>query len=156
MIATADSLRQRRGHPASKINGHFVCVAIVITLLGGWFAGVAVWSLKLPSKVLAAAKVEAQEKPYCIEAADTPVHSKIDLNALNMYARHDSGYTMYFHGLLVIGTGGDRKYMNWSYRQERFNPVSERAREGLHLDTKARCTPILNFGESLPLIRPPH
>jgi len=152
MIAAAHTLRKRRGYPASEVAGTFVFVVIISTLIGGWFTGVVLWSFKLPHTVLAAAETEADGKPYCIEAASDPVHSKLGLNALNMYARDDGGFTLYFHGLLVIQEEKGRKYMNWSYRQERFNEVSEASRKGMALDTSERCAPTQDFGNNLPLI----
>jgi hypothetical protein len=33
-------------------------------------------------------------------------------------------------------------YTNWSYRSGRFVPVSDHAREGLHLDKEAQCASV--------------
>lgn len=154
MIGVANSLRKRRGYIASKVTGIFVCSVIVCTLLGGWFAGVALWSLNLPPKILAAAEAEAQGKPYCIKAVNNPVKNKLGLNALNMYAGDSGGFTLFFHGLLVIQEENGRQYMNWSYRREKFDEVSEGIRKGMGLARSEHCTPIQDFGKKLPLIIP--
>jgi hypothetical protein len=62
-----------------------------------------------------------------------------------MRAPNADGWTFSFHALLVIGTGADRRYMNWSYRSGGLAPVTDHAREALHLDKEARCTPVAHF-----------
>lgn len=152
MILAANSLRKQRGHPAYKVTGIFVFTLIIGTLIGGWFTGVVLWSLKLPSQVLAAAIAEADGNPYCIEAASDTVRSKLSLNALNMYAHYSGGLTLHFHGLLVIQEEKGLKYMNWSYRQDRFDEVSEDVRRRMALDITERCVPSQDFDKKLPLI----
>lgn len=127
-----------------------IFMAIAIALLGGWFIGAYLWSIKIPSKVLAAAEVEAGKNAYCIEAAGELVQSKSDLNAFNMYVRDYNGWTMTFHGLLVIQEKTGRKYMNWSYRDNKFHLVSNRFLQNKSYDTKT-CTPVKNFGKNLSL-----
>lgn len=152
IIGLANSLRERRGYPAFKITGMFIYAVIVTTLLGGWLAGVVLWSFKLPSKVLAAAEAEAHGNPYCIKAVNSPVQSKLGLNALNMYAGDSAGYTWFFHCLLVIQEENNLKYMNWSYRQGKFDVISDDTRKDMGMARFENCTPIQGFGKKLPLI----
>jgi hypothetical protein len=152
MTAIANTRREKQEHSALHVVETFIFVTIVITLIGGWFAGVALWAFTLPPKVLAIAEDEADGHSYCIAAAGNPVRSRLGLNALNMYARDSEGYTWHFHGLLIIQEDESRKYMNWSYRQDRFNEISEETRKKLGFDISERCVPIQDFGANLPLI----
>jgi hypothetical protein len=122
----------------------FVYLGLTATLLGGWFCGVLIWSMLLPSRVIAAAEAAAQDRPYCIDLEKGPARSAGDLSGLNMRASNHDGWSWNFHALLVIGDT-DRRYMNWSYRTGRFEPVSDSAREGLHLERIAQCAPKIHF-----------
>jgi hypothetical protein len=114
-------------------------------LFGGWVVGVLAWSSLLPPRVIAAAEAAAGDRPYCIDVDGRPARAAGDLDALSMRATNAQGWTFSFHALLVIGEGADRRYMNWSYRSGGFQPVSDHAREGLHLDKEARCRPAAHF-----------
>jgi hypothetical protein len=55
--------------------------------------------------LVAAAKSEAVDQPYCIEADGQPAQRADDLTGLGMRARNEGGWTFSFHALLVIGAG---------------------------------------------------
>lgn len=137
-------IRMWRWSPGEKALP-FVYVGLTTALLGGGFCGVLIWSTMLPHRVITAAETAAGDRPYCIDVEKGPARSAGDLSGLRMRATNDRGWIWNFHALLVIGEAADRRYMNWSYRTGRFEPVSDSAREGLHLDREARCTPTLHF-----------
>jgi hypothetical protein len=136
-------LRLRRSSRAAKALP-FVYLGLTAALLGGWSCGVLIWSTLLSHQVIAAAEVAAGDRPYCIDVQERPARSAGDLTGLSMRAANHAGWYYHFHALLVIGDT-DRRYMNWSYRTGRFEPVSDSAREGLHLDRIARCAPKIHF-----------
>ena len=119
----------------------FVYLGLTTAVLGGWFVGVLIWSATLPQLVVGAAETAAADRPYCIDLESGPARAAGDLTGINMRARNDNGWIWHFHALLVIEDVADRSYMNWSYRTGRFEPVSESAREGLHLDRDVKCAP---------------
>jgi hypothetical protein len=123
----------------------FIYLGLTASLLGGGFAAILVWSAELPHRVIAAAESGALDRPYCIEVQGKAARSANDLTGLKVYARSSGGFTFSFHALLVIGALTDRTYMNWSFRSGRFEPVTQSAREGLHLDEWPRCSPIPHF-----------
>jgi hypothetical protein len=118
---------------------------LTVPLIGGWMLGVIAWSVMLPAKVIASAEATAGSKLYCVEVDGRPVDSKHNLVAWAMLAQNRGGYTHNFHALMVIGSGPDRTYANWSYRLGRFAPIAEKSRVALHLDQKVKCEPIEHF-----------
>lgn len=140
VVWVVTAVRVKRRSPGAKA-APFVYIGLTIALLGGWFTGVLIWSAMLPPHVIMAAEAAAGDSPYCIDLEKGPARSAGDLRGLSMRATNDHGWTWHFHALLAIGEPGDRRYMNWSYKSGRFEPVSDSAREGLHLDQETRCTP---------------
>ena len=134
-----------RTSPQLEDSAGFLAPALAAALFGGWIVGVLAWSSLLPPRVIAAAEAAAGDRPYCIDVDGRPARRAADLDALSMRATNAGGWTFNFHALLVIGAGQDRRYMNWSYRSGRFEPVSHHAREALHLDKEARCTPLAHL-----------
>jgi hypothetical protein len=126
-----------------------IYAGLAAALLGGWFAGVLIWSAMLPPRVIAAAETAAGDRPYCIDLEKGPALAARNLRGLSMRASSDHGWTWSFHALLVVGDAANRSYMNWSYRTGHFEPVSDHAREGLHLDKIVRCTPVAHFARGL-------
>ena len=122
----------------------FVFAWLTAALLGGWATGILIWSMMLPSRVIAAAEAAAAERPYCIRMDGRTASRAGDLTGFAMRVPDHYGWIWDFHALLVIGEG-ETRYMNWSYHSGRFEPVSDRARTGLHLDTYARCAPAAHF-----------
>jgi hypothetical protein len=150
----------------------FIYLGLTASIFGGCFVGVRLWSPTLPPRIIAAAETTAADRPYCIEVDGRPARNAGELTGLSMRARGDGVLTFNFHGLLVIETSRpqdtehriipgeihrpgkaslgewkppDRIYLNWSYRSGRFVPVSDYAREGLHLDYQVKCTPVAHF-----------
>jgi hypothetical protein len=140
VVAVASGIRVKMRSPSAKVMP-FVYIGLTIALLGGWFAGVLIWSAMLPTRVILAAEAAAGDSPYCIDLEKGPAGSASDLRGLSMRATNDHGWTWRFHALLAIGAPANRHYMNWSFRSGRFEPVSDSAREGLHLDQETKCTP---------------
>ena len=119
-----------------------VFTGLSAALLGGWALGILVWSERMPTRVAAAAEAASGENPYCLEVAGRPAQGARDLTGIAMKAPNAGGWSYSFHALLVIGDPVERRYMNWSYRSGRFEPVRDSARNGLHLDKSVRCTPV--------------
>lgn len=111
--------------------------------------GVIVWSEAFPDQIMAAAEEAAGDRPYCIEVSGTAVNRRRDLTALSVLARDDHGFMWNFHALMVIGSAASRTYANWSFREHSFEPVSGRARIGLHLDEQRHCEPVERFVSQL-------
>jgi hypothetical protein len=143
LVAAITWIRLWRSSPGAKAPP-FVFLGLTAALLGGWLAGLLIWSTTLPRAVIAAAEAAAGDRPYCIDVQERPARFAGDLSGLSMRAANHAGWYYHFHALLVIGDA-DRSYMNWSYRTGRFEPVSLSAREGLHLDRIVRCTPTAHF-----------
>jgi hypothetical protein len=144
VVAVVSGVRLKMRSPCAKATP-FVYIGLTIALLGGWFAGVLIWSAMLPPRVIMAAEAAAGDSPYCIDVEKGPARSVSDLRGLSLRATNDHGWAWHFHALLAIGPPADRRYMNWSYKSGRFEPVSDSAREGLHLDQETRCTPTAHF-----------
>ena len=75
--------------------------------------------------------------------------NKRDQTGLNMYSHDVNGFTWGFHKLMLVGEGNEKSYMNWSYRNKRFDPLSERTRESMHLDKIMKCNPVPHFALNL-------
>jgi hypothetical protein len=144
VVAAVTAIRVKRRSRSAKATP-FVYIGLTIALLGGWFTGVLIWSAMLPRRVIMAAEAAAGESPYCIELEKGPARSARDLRGLNMRATNDRGWTWNFHALLVVGEPAARRYMNWSYKSGRFEPVSDDAREGLRLDQEPLCRLTAHF-----------
>lgn len=119
-----------------------VFIGLSAALLGGWVLGVLAWSERMPARVAAAVKEAVGNEPYCLDVVGNPARSARDLTGIAMKAPNHGGWSHSFHALLVIGDPVERRYMNWSYRSGRFEPVSEAARHSLHLDESVRCMPV--------------
>lgn len=130
----------------SVINTAF---AIPIAVIGGWALGIIAWSEVVPKVILREAEIVAHGRPYCLEAAGQRVSGLRNLTGLSVRARSDNGFTLNFHVLMVIGTGEDRGYANWSFRRRMFLPLSAYARSGLHLDEVEHCQPVPDFAARL-------
>lgn len=141
VIASALAATKRPRADCVRVAG----AGVAAVLIGGWIAGALAWSSMLPSRVIAAAETAAGDRPYCIDVDGRPARDSFDLTALSMRATNTSGWTFNFHALLVIGTGSQRNYMNWSYRVGAFDHVRESSRERLHLDSAVRCVPVAHF-----------
>lgn len=130
--------------PDINAHGTFrsVFAGLTIPLLVGWLVGVLTWSEMLPSRVITGAETIAASRPYCVEVDGMPTKSRRSLVAWRMLA--DNGGNN-FHALMVIGSGAERNYANWSYRLGRFVPVSEDARANIHLDREVKCQPSEHF-----------
>jgi len=139
LLAEATRLRVKKAAADGEVP--FVYVGLTTALLAGWFAGFLIWSAMLPRQIIAAAEAAAGDRPYCIDVGEKPAQTASDLSGLSTRAATNNGWTLRFHALLVIGEAAHRRYMNWSYRTGRFEPVSDYAREGLHLDGLAKCAP---------------
>jgi hypothetical protein len=145
----------------------FVYLGLTASIFGGCFVGVQLWSPTLPPRIIAVAETTAADRPYCIEVDGRPARNAGELTGLKMAPR--GGFTLNFRALLVIDTSrppaveqihrfgraplgeeilADRIYLNWSYRSGRFEPVSQYAREGLHLDYQVKCTPVAHFARN--------
>jgi hypothetical protein len=136
LAAVVAWVRMRKSTPGKKAPP-FVYFGLTSALLGGWFCGILIWSTLVPARVIAAAETAAGGRPYCIDVEKGPARSAGDLNGWRMRATNHEGWIWHFHALLVIGDAADRRYMNWSYRTGRFEPVRER----LRLDRGVKCTP---------------
>lgn len=128
----------------------FIYLGLTASIFGGCFVGVQLWSPTVSPRIIAAAETTAGDRPYCIQVDGRPARNAGELTGLSM-ALH-VGFTLDFRALLVIDRSRigewkrpDRTYLNWSYRDWRFVPVGEHAREGLHLDYQVKCTPVVHF-----------
>jgi hypothetical protein len=144
LVAELTCFRVKRASRSAKVPP-FVFSGLVVALLVGCLLGVLIWSPTLPSRVIAAAEAAAGDRSYCIDVDARPARSARDLSGWNMRAADRDGWSWNFHALLAIGEAADRRYMNWSYRTGRFEPVSDSAREGLHLDRITQCAPKAHF-----------
>lgn len=143
LVIAASSSFMRRNYPVMKNRGAFWLATAA--LLGGWGVGVFIWGILLAPQVIYKAEAAAAGRAYCIEAADGPVSTILGLTAFGLYSGDDYGWTLKFHGLMVIEEEGKLDYKNWSYRYGQFVDVSEDAREGLHLDKIHSCKPVPHF-----------
>jgi hypothetical protein len=130
----------------------FIYLGLTASIFAGCFVGIQLWSPTVPPRIIAAAETTAGDRPYCIEVDGHPARNAGELTGLSM-PLHVS-FTLNFRALLVIDSSRpyfgewkrpDRTYLNWSYRDWRFVPVSDYAREGLHLDYQVKCTALAHF-----------
>jgi hypothetical protein len=128
-----------------KVSPEKITLSMYVGLAAALLGGLLVWSALLAPRVIVAAEFAAGDRPYCIDLEKGPASSRASLRGLSIRATNERGWTWRFHALLVIGDAADRNYQNWSYRTGRFEPVSEHAREALHLDKIARCRPTPHF-----------
>lgn len=143
LIQVASQRSKRKGYPATRIKGVFTFTSLAI--IGGCSLGILIWSTFLPTKVIAAAEVAAAGREYCFGG-----RSKAELTGIKMYARDDNGFTWSFHNLMTIKGEQGVFYMNWSYRNGKFDLIREDTRKNMHLDDMA-CVPIPHYALNLPL-----
>lgn len=141
------------GHFSKQKNMRIISLLIPAVVIGGWGFGVLFWSLKYVPYVIKQAELAGFEKDYCLLAAGKPVLSLAGLMPLNMYASDRNGYTWNFHGLMILGEDNDRHYMNWSFREGKFNLINEQTQKRMHLDKGRQCKPMPHFAKNLPLIK---
>lgn len=123
---------------------------LATALIAGWALGFWLWSERVPPRVIAAAEAVAGENPYCIDVAARAAQSRRDLTASRMRAVACSWeWYKNFHATLKVGDGAGAEYWNWSYRSGKFELVSAKTRESLHLDTEMRCIPVARFSAGL-------
>ncbi|GLI97654.1 hypothetical protein [Sphingobium sp. BS19] len=107
----------------------------------GWWIGLGQWAGSTAPAILADARHVAGARHYCIETPNGPARKSGDLNGFSVWNPGKQGVHWGFHAVLKIADDGDVLYYNWSHRSRGFQPVSNNAREGLHLDTVVRCVP---------------
>jgi hypothetical protein len=67
--------------------------SLTFALLGGWAAGVVVWSETVPARIVAAAESAAGDKAYCLVVDGRAVSDRRDLTGLSVHATR-SGYAI--------------------------------------------------------------
>lgn len=144
LIQVAITRKNRKGIIEQELP--FAFTLTTLALFGGCSLGIIIWSTLLPSKVIAEAELAANGKPYCFSAK-----SRRDLTGINMYSRDDNGFTWSFHKLMTVGEGTEKIYMNWSYRQGKFDLIADYTRKAMHLEDIQDCTPKPHFALDLPL-----
>jgi hypothetical protein len=117
------------------------------------------WSFSNALLVSGQATALANGRPYCLQVASngvgryTEVKSLHGLSGLRMQTPFTNGggssdFQFAFHGVLVIEDSAALQYFNWSYRQARFETISEKTLRALYL-LRPSCTPRQRFAEQL-------
>lgn len=132
----------------------FLYLGSTTAILGGCFLGGILWSNTFPQRVIAGAEALAGQNPYCILADEQPVLTRRDLTALRMSSRTQRlmGSQILFnniHGLLAIETSDGRRYFNWSYRLNGFQPILEADVRDRRASPFPPCTALPHFALGL-------
>lgn len=96
----------------------FVSGLIAVVTVGGWAVGVGLWSVTVPSRIIAAAERVAAGRPHCLLTEQGFVRSRSDLTAIAMLPEHHHGMSWNFHAVLVLEE--PRSLLNWSYASGTF------------------------------------
>lgn len=121
---------------------------LVLAVFGGCLGGGLAWSWTIPARVVAGAEAQAGELPYCINVNGRPARGRADLTGQLMRADWHGGFAGNFHAVLVVEAPAERRYLNWSYRANGFQPIDRRAVQRYRLDTKLLCEPVLHSARS--------
>jgi hypothetical protein len=139
-----------RSPPAARADGvPWLFTSLAAALLGGWAAGVVVWSETVPARIVAAAESAAGDTPYCLMVAGRAVSSRRDLTGLSVRAPRSNGYAWDFHAVLVAGADPDKTYSNWSYKTDRFELIHDSALNRQFREQRTRCQPAPHFARAL-------
>lgn len=140
-------------------NGGFDAFDAFIAGWTGSFGLAVAASVAMAFLVAQRAGEAAGDAPYCLQVADKGkgdyrrATSLLDLSALTMWAKRESGMFMQHHAILVVGNEVSPRLLHWSYRNREFvaGIINERTPG---YGPSLTCGPKLNFAGDLPVLFP--
>jgi hypothetical protein len=142
LLYTEGYVREELGEWARP---RFLFTGLTAAVLGGCYAGGWAWSETIPARVIAGAEAQAGNLPYCLTSNGRPARRRADLTGRHMRADWNGGFAGNFNAVLVVEAPAGRRYFNWSYRANGFQPLDERAVREPHRDPQFRCEPAVHF-----------